>query len=59
MEALSLLLIPEPLADQLSYKRTAKKFITLLPTFTVVVPVLQLTLNLLTCSNHQTLNFKD
>ena len=59
MEVLSLLLIPEPLADQSSYKRTAKKFITLLPTFTVVVPVLQLILNSLTCSNPQTLSFKD
>jgi hypothetical protein len=59
MEALSLLPIPEPPADQLSYKRTAKKFITLLPTFTAVVPVLQLILNLSTSSNHQILNFKD
>ena len=54
-----LLLIPEPLVDPSSYKRTAKKFITLHPTFTAVVPVLLPILNLSIFSNHPILNSKD
>ena len=51
--------IPEPQEDQLSLRRTAKKSITLPPTFTVVVLEQLLIPNLLICLCLQTLSFKD
>ena len=52
-------LTPEQLADQLWYKRTARKFITLLQTFTVVVQVLRRIHNLWIFSSLLILNYKD
>lgn len=59
MEVSSSLLIPEPLEDPSSYKKTVRKFITLLQTSTAVVLVQLPTLNSSTFSNRQIFNCKD